>query len=68
MGICVVHLRRPIRKDGIDKQKTQCRALLRWAMRHLSGHPKVNLVIMGDSNELKPVGSSEQSLAVLRID
>ena len=51
MDICVVHLRRPIGSDGIEKQKNQCRALLKWAMRHLSGDPKANLVILGDFNE-----------------
>ncbi len=65
MDICVVHLRRPIGSDGIEKQKNQCRALLRWAMRHLSGNPKANVVIMGDFNEGHPVGSDEQALAVL---
>ena len=65
MDICVVHLRRPIGSDGIEKQKNQCRALLKWAMRHLSGDPKANLVILGDFNEGHPVGSDEQALAVL---
>ena len=63
MDICVVHLRRPIGADGIEKQKDQCRALLRWAMRHLAGNPKANLVILGDFNEGQPVGSDRQSLA-----
>jgi TPR repeat protein len=36
----IVHLRRPIGNDGIEKQKNQCPALLRWAMRHLAGDPK----------------------------
>src|SRR5947208_4160556 len=48
IDICVVHLRRPIGDEGVEKQRNQCRALLRWAMRHLSGDPKANLVIMGD--------------------
>jgi hypothetical protein len=65
MDICVVHLRRPIGSDGIQKQKNQCRALLRWAMRHLASDPKANLVVLGDFNEGKPVGSDEQALAVL---
>jgi endonuclease/exonuclease/phosphatase family metal-dependent hydrolase len=65
MDICVVHLRRPIGSDGIEKQRNQCRALLRWSMRHLSGDPKANLVIMGDFNEGQPVGSADQALAVL---
>jgi hypothetical protein len=42
LDICVVHLRRPVRNDGIEKQREQCRALLRWAMRHLSENPKAN--------------------------
>jgi hypothetical protein len=65
MDICVVHLRRPIGSDGIEKQRNQCRALLRWAMRHLSGDPKANLVILGDFNEGHPVGSDSQPLDVL---
>jgi endonuclease/exonuclease/phosphatase family metal-dependent hydrolase len=40
-------------------------ALLRWAMRHLSGDPKANLVIMGDFNEGQPIGSDSQALSVL---
>ena len=51
IDICVVHLRRPIGDGGVEKQRDQCRALLRWAMRHLSGDPKANLVILGDFNE-----------------
>ncbi len=47
----MVHRRRPIGNDGVEKQRNQCRALLRWAMRHLSGDPKANLVTMGDFNE-----------------
>ena len=65
MDICVVHLRRPIGDGGIEKQRNQCRALLRWAMRHLSGDPKANVVILGDFNEGHPVGSDGQALAVL---
>jgi len=65
MDICVVHLRRPIGGAGTDKQTEQNRALQRWAMRHLAGNPKSNLVILGDFNEGRPVGSPEQSLAVL---
>ena len=65
MDICVVHLRRPLGSDGIEKQKNQCRALLKWAMRHLSGDPKANLVILGDFNEGHPVGSDSQALDVL---
>lgn len=34
-------------------------------MRHLSGDPRANLVIMGDFNEGHPVGSDSQALAVL---
>ena len=33
--------------------------------RHLSGDPKANVVIVGDFNEGKPVGSDDQALAVL---
>jgi len=65
MDICVVHLRRPLGSDGIEKQKNQCRALLKWAMRHLSGDPKANLVILGDFNEGHPAGSDSQALDVL---
>ncbi len=65
MDICVVHLRRPIGDDGVEKQRNQCRALLRWAMRHLASDPKANLVIMGDFNEGHPVGSDKQALVVL---
>jgi hypothetical protein len=38
MDICLVHLHRQIGSDGIEKQKSLCRALLRWAMRHLSAN------------------------------
>lgn len=65
VDICVVHLRRPIGADGQQKQVEQCRALLRWAMHHLAKNPKANLVILGDFNEGKPVGSADQALAVL---
>lgn len=65
VDICVVHLRRPIGNGGADKQTDQCRALLRWAMRHLGTNPKSNLLILGDFNEGCPVGSPDQSLAVL---
>ena len=65
MDICIVHLRRPIGNDGIEKQKNQSRALLKWAMRHLSGDPKANLVILGDFNEGKPVGSDSQALEAI---
>ena len=41
------------------------RALLKWAMRHLSGDPKANLVILGDFNEGKPVGSDSQALEAI---
>ncbi len=34
-------------------------------MRHLSGDPKANLVILGDFNEGHPVGSDSQALGVL---
>jgi endonuclease/exonuclease/phosphatase family metal-dependent hydrolase len=65
MDICVVHLRRPLGAGGPEKQKDQCRALLRWAMRHLAKNPTANLVIMGDFNESHEVGSDEQALSVL---
>ena len=65
MDICVVHLRRPIGADGHEKQVEQCRALVRWAMRHLAKNPKANLVVLGDFNEGKPVGRADQALAVL---
>jgi hypothetical protein len=65
MDVCVVHLRRPMGNGGIEKQRSQCRALLRWAMRHLSSNPRANLVIMGDFNEGQPVGNSDQALSVL---
>lgn len=65
MDLCVVHLRRPMGNAGAEKQVEQNRALLRWAMRHLSKNPKANLVILGDFNEARPAGSREQSLAVL---
>ena len=63
--MCVGHLCRPIGADGIEKQRNQCRALMRWAMRHLSGEPKANVVIMGATSEGHPVGSKEQALSVL---
>jgi endonuclease/exonuclease/phosphatase family metal-dependent hydrolase len=59
------HLRRPIVSDGIEKQENRCRALLKWAMRHLSGDPKANLIILGDFNDGHPVGSDSQGLEVL---
>ncbi len=65
MDVCVVHLRRPIGADGEKKQVEQCRALLKWAMRHLSTDPKANLVILGDFNEGQPVGDGGSALAVL---
>lgn len=64
MDIAVVHLRRPIGEEGEKKQKDQNRALLRWVMRHLSGNPKANVVILGDFNEGAYKGPA-QSLAVL---
>jgi exonuclease III len=65
LDLCVVHLRLPAGSEGIQKQRNQNRALLRWAMRHLSKDPKANLMILGDFNEGKSVGSGEQALAVL---
>jgi len=61
----IVHLGRTIRHDGVEKQKEQRRVLVRWAMWHLSGAPKTNLVIMGDFNEGHPVGGDGQALGVL---
>jgi endonuclease/exonuclease/phosphatase family metal-dependent hydrolase len=58
--VCVVHLGRTIGNGGVEKQRNQCRALLRWAMWNLSGDPNANLVIMGDFNEGQPVGSDGQ--------
>jgi hypothetical protein len=65
LDICVVHLRVPRDDQGLAKQVEQNRALLRWAMRHLGNNPKANVVILGDFNEGKAVGSKKQSLAVL---
>ena len=65
LDVCVVHLRRPIGADGEKKQKEQCRALLRWAMRHLATDPKANLAILGDFNEGQPVGDKDSALGVL---
>ena len=39
--------------------------LMKWAMRHLSGDPKADMVITGDFNEGHPVGADAQALAVL---
>jgi endonuclease/exonuclease/phosphatase family metal-dependent hydrolase len=65
IDVAVVHLRVPRGADGSEKQKEQNRALLRWTMRHLAQNPKANVMILGDFNEGKPVGSPEQNLAVL---
>ena len=65
VDVCVIHLRRPIGNGGAEKQINQCRALLRWAMRHLTANPRANIVVLGDTNEGHPVGSPKQSLAVL---
>lgn len=51
--------------DGDEKQKDQNRALLRWVMRHLAKDSKANVMIMGDFNEGKSVGSPEQNLAII---
>ena len=67
MDICVVHLRRPIGNDGVEEQRNQCRALLRWAMRHLSSDSKANVVIMGDFNELCVVESATKMPGVRRL-
>jgi hypothetical protein len=65
MDICVVHLRVPRDAESAARQQDQNRALLRWAMRHLAGNPKANVVILGDFNEGKRPGTPDQSLAVL---
>ncbi|MBI5772402.1 MAG: hypothetical protein HZA89_01495 [Verrucomicrobia bacterium] len=65
IDVCVIHLRRPLDDSSESKHVEQNRALLRWAMGHLAQNPKANLVILGDFNEGKPVGSAKQDLAVL---
>lgn len=65
IDVAVVHLRVPRNGDGDERQNAQNRALLRWAMRHLAKNPKANVMIMGDFNEGKPVGSPDQNLAAL---
>ncbi|MHC1768793.1 MAG: hypothetical protein AB9869_31675 [Verrucomicrobiia bacterium] len=65
LDICVVHLRVPRDKASLEQQRDQNRALLRWSMRHLAKNPTAHVVIMGDFNEGKPVGSPDQSLAAL---
>lgn len=65
VDICVVHLRVPRDNASLEQQRDQNRALLRWSMRHLAKDPIAHVVIMGDFNEGKPVGSPDQSLAVL---
>ena len=65
VDVCVVHLRVPRDNASLEKQRDQNRALLRWSMHHLAQNPAANIVIMGDFNEGKPVGSPDQSLAVL---
>lgn len=65
IDVCVVHLRRPLGQDGEQKQADQCRALLRWSMRHLATDLNANLVILGDFNEGTPVRSKEGAGAVL---
>jgi endonuclease/exonuclease/phosphatase family metal-dependent hydrolase len=65
VDVCVVHLRVPRDAASKAKQLEQNRALLRWSMRHLAQNPQANVLIMGDFNEGRHVGSAEQSLAVL---
>ena len=65
LDVCVVHLRRPMGNDGVEKQVEQNRALMRWAMGHLAKNPKANVVILGDFNEAKHVGDPNQALAVI---
>ena len=61
MDICVVHLRRPIGSDGIEEQKNQCRALLRWAMRNLAAFEVVELgaVVLARAKEPISVGADD---------
>jgi hypothetical protein len=66
IDICVVHLRRAMGEGGVAKQREQCRALLRWAMRHLATNPKANVVILGDFNEGHPVARSKHSRCSLK--
>ena len=65
VDVCVVHLRRAIGAEGSEKQKEQNRALLKWALRHLAKNPQANVIILGDFNEVHPVGNPDQSVAVL---
>ena len=50
LNACVIHLRRPIGKDGEEKQASQIQALLRWAFRFLGKNPQANVILLGDAN------------------
>ena len=52
-------------EGGGEKQIEQNRALVRWAMHHLSKDSEANLIILGDFNESKVVGDARQSLEAL---
>jgi len=65
LELCVVHLRRSVGRNGPQKQRAQDEALRKWAARQFKENPNANLVIFGDFNETKRVGTPEQSLAVL---
>jgi endonuclease/exonuclease/phosphatase family metal-dependent hydrolase len=65
LEICVVHLRRPMGKTAKLEQENQCKALKKWADSELAKNPKANVIILGDFNDAKPVGSEESPLAPL---
>ena len=65
LKICVVHLRRPIGKLAKTEQENQCKTLKKWANAELTKNPKANVIILGDFNDSKPVGSEESPLAPL---
>jgi endonuclease/exonuclease/phosphatase family metal-dependent hydrolase len=65
LDICVVHLAPTADGKGESKQLEQNRALLKWTMGHLSKNSAAKLMILGDFHETKPVGDTNQSLAML---
>jgi endonuclease/exonuclease/phosphatase family metal-dependent hydrolase len=65
LDFCIVHLRRPIRDDGIAAQQRQCLALKNWAADRLKKRPSANLIILGDFNEAKNPGDAAAALAPL---
>lgn len=65
LEICVVHLRRAVGVGGPEKQKLQNEALALWANKRLQKNTSVNLIILGDFNETKPVDDPTQALASL---